>query len=310
MRRILAAFAIVLASLGTAAASSVSVNIGINVPAYPVLQRVPGYPVYYAPRLHANYFFYDGMYWVFDGRDWWTSAWYDGPWQLVDPYDVPVYVLRVPVRYYLAAPVFFRGWYADSYPRWGEYWGSTWEQRRSGWNTYSLRSAPAIAPLPVYQRAYSGSRYPQLSEQVAIRSRSYSYQPRDTVARQQWQAFRSQAGTVTTREARVARDARVTRDAQIARDARVARTERVQRERIANAEARAQVRDRPAPPPQAQAKGWPGKGHEKQLEREAAAPRVAQERVAQGPPAHAQARGRQERDNEDDHPGRGRGHER
>ena len=39
-----------------------SVSIGINVPLFPELVRVPGYPVYYAPRLNSNYFFYDGMY--------------------------------------------------------------------------------------------------------------------------------------------------------------------------------------------------------------------------------------------------------
>ena len=40
------------------------VSVGINVPAYPQLVPVPGYPVYYAPTLNANYFFYDGMYWL------------------------------------------------------------------------------------------------------------------------------------------------------------------------------------------------------------------------------------------------------
>ena len=32
-------------------------SIGMNLPAYPELAVVPGYPVYYAPRLDANYFF-------------------------------------------------------------------------------------------------------------------------------------------------------------------------------------------------------------------------------------------------------------
>ena len=38
------------------------VSIGINVPVYPRLVRVPDYPVYYAPGLQANFFFYDGLY--------------------------------------------------------------------------------------------------------------------------------------------------------------------------------------------------------------------------------------------------------
>ena len=41
------------------------VNIGINFPVYPELVRVPGYPVYYAPQVNSNFFFYDGMYWVY-----------------------------------------------------------------------------------------------------------------------------------------------------------------------------------------------------------------------------------------------------
>ena len=40
-------------------------SIGINVPSYPNLMRVPGYRVYYALAVDSNYFFYDGMYWAF-----------------------------------------------------------------------------------------------------------------------------------------------------------------------------------------------------------------------------------------------------
>ncbi|MEO8675151.1 MAG: hypothetical protein ABI569_06195, partial [Casimicrobiaceae bacterium] len=35
------------------------VSIGINLPVYPQLVAVPGYPVYYAPQVNSNYFFYD-----------------------------------------------------------------------------------------------------------------------------------------------------------------------------------------------------------------------------------------------------------
>src|SRR5204863_8028943 len=76
------------------------VSIGINVPVYPHLVRVPGYPVYYDPRASANYFFYDGLYWVYRDDNWYQSAWYNGPWQSAGPEFVPLYVLRVPVRYY------------------------------------------------------------------------------------------------------------------------------------------------------------------------------------------------------------------
>src|SRR5690349_21168522 len=174
--------------------AAVNVSIGINVPAYPTLVRIPSYPVYYAPSLRANYFFYDGLYWVFSDGVWYESPWYNGPWEAVDPYDVPVYLLRVPVRYYRFAPAYFHAWAYDAPPLWGSVWGSTWESRRSGWNRWDRRYSPAAAPLPVYQCSYSGSRYPvTVAQQATIASRSYSYQPRETIARQAFQQRRAQA---------------------------------------------------------------------------------------------------------------------
>jgi hypothetical protein len=54
--------------LGVATAAPAQVNIGINISLFPELVQVPGYPVYYAPRHEANYFFYDGLYWGARGR--------------------------------------------------------------------------------------------------------------------------------------------------------------------------------------------------------------------------------------------------
>ena len=109
------------------------VSIGINVPAYPRFVRVPGYPVYYAPGLSANFFFYDGMYWVLQDDRWYASSWYNGPWSLVDPYAVPLYILRIPVRYYRRPPAYFHGWHRDAAPRWGEHWGRDWSERYRDW---------------------------------------------------------------------------------------------------------------------------------------------------------------------------------
>jgi hypothetical protein len=163
------------------------VSIGINVPLYPELAPVPAYPVYYAPRLSLNYFFYDGMYWVYQGDNWYVSSWYNGPWGLVAPDVVPLYVLRVPVRYYRQPPGYFRGWPSNAPPRWGEHLGNEWEQRRRGWDRWNRSSAPPRAPLPVYQRRYSGDRYPQVEQQQALHSRNYRYNPRDAVVRQYYQ---------------------------------------------------------------------------------------------------------------------------
>jgi len=68
---------LLLSGLATSATASVSiginlpsVQIGVNLPVFPQLVPVPGYPVYYAPSMNANYFFYDGMYWVYQNDDW------------------------------------------------------------------------------------------------------------------------------------------------------------------------------------------------------------------------------------------------
>ena len=193
-KSIAVAFAVALAFMIATASAQVrvaigvpAVTVGINVPVYPQLVRVPGYPVYYAPQANANYFFYDGMYWVYQQDTWYASTWYNGPWQVIAPEAVPVYVLRVPVRYYRQPPTYFRSWSADAAPRWDEHWGSSWEQSHRGWNSWNRSSMPQVAPLPVYQRQYTGNRYPSIEQQQVLRVQSYRYQPKDVVVRQYYQ---------------------------------------------------------------------------------------------------------------------------
>ena len=179
------------------------VQIGINVPVYPELVAVPGYPVYYDPRANSNFFFYDGLYWVYQQDDWYASDWYDGPWRMVGPEYVPLFVLRVPVQYYRRAPPYFRGWNGNAAPHWGEHWGRNWEERRSGWDRWDRRAAPAAAPLPAYQRQYSGDRYPRADDQrQSIRQQNYSYAPREAVTRQQLQQQERASGTRTAPQQR------------------------------------------------------------------------------------------------------------
>lgn len=160
------------------------VNIGINVPAYPEFVIVPGYPVYYAPSMEANFFFYDGSYWVYQNDNWYESNWYNGPWWLVYPEDVPLFILRIPVRYYRLPPTYFIGWQYDAPPRWGNHWGRDWSQRRSGWDRWDRRYTPAPAPLPAYQRQYSGSHYPrQVERQRDLHNKNYDFQAKDPQAR-------------------------------------------------------------------------------------------------------------------------------
>ena len=161
------------------------VSIGINLPAQPQLVRVPGYPVYYAPQVQSNFFFYDGLYWVYEDDDWYSSSWYNGPWYAVRRDVVPVFVLRVPVRYYRAPPRYFNGWRNDAPPRWDDHWGREWSRERRGWNEWDRKRISTPAPLPTYQRQYPGSRYPTPEQQSQLQQRNYRHEPHDQDVRQQ-----------------------------------------------------------------------------------------------------------------------------
>jgi hypothetical protein len=162
------------------------VSIGINLPLYPQLRQIPGYPVYYAPQVSANYFFYDGMYWVFQNDNWYASAWYNGPWRVIAPQVLPYYILRVPVRYYRKPPAYFRGWQPTAPPRWNDHWGRDWSRQRSGWDQWNRQAAPKPAPLPRYQQNYPEKRYPQFEKQQKLHQQEYRYQPRSSAARDQY----------------------------------------------------------------------------------------------------------------------------
>jgi hypothetical protein len=187
VRYMLVALSLTLCQMApTQAEADVDISIGFNVPTYPNLVPVPGYPVYYDPSANSNYFFYDGQYWVYDNDNWYTSSWYNGPWELTPPDVVPLFVLRVPVRYYRRPPVYFHGWVADRPPHWGEHWGNDWREHHNGWNHWDHNNAPHAAPLPAYQRQYSGDRYPHAVEQQHnIGSQNYHYQPHAQAAPQQ-----------------------------------------------------------------------------------------------------------------------------
>lgn len=196
MRKLFMLFLLLSSSIASAADFSLSIGspnlrIGVNVSDYPRLVAIPGYPVYYAPQMNSNYFFYDGLYWVYQDDSWYASSWYNGPWSFVDPYAVPVYVLRVPVRYYRQPPVYFRGWPQNSAPRWGDHWGGSWREHRHGWDKWNRRATPKALPLPAYQRQYSGARYPDADHQRDLQRVNYRYQPRNATVAQHYQNERN-----------------------------------------------------------------------------------------------------------------------
>lgn len=169
--------------------STPGASIGFEMGDYPELVPVPGYPVYYAPNVDANYFFYDGLYWLYQDDAWYSSSWYNGPWQYVDPDYVPLFILRVPVVYYRAPPSYFRIWERSGAPHWHEHWGRGWAERHGDWDRWDRGAVPPPAPLPHYQREYRADHYPQAPEQQhAIRSDAYHYQPQEQVSRQHYEA--------------------------------------------------------------------------------------------------------------------------
>jgi len=190
-RTILALFFVVATTASTLVvmpltAQAQVVHVGVDIPVFPRLVVVPGYPVYHAPDVRANYFFYDGFFWNFNVDDgyWYSSTWYNGPWVAVEPIYVPQPILVVPYRYYHVRPAYWVGWAYDRPPRWDVYWGPSWVERRHGWDHWDRNRRWTAAPLPVFQRDFPRDRYPSPDRQVTIYKERYNYKPRDVVVRE------------------------------------------------------------------------------------------------------------------------------
>jgi hypothetical protein len=106
---IVAAAATILWSGASAAGPDVKIDIGIGVPPIvlttpPSLVVVPGTPVYYAPDVSANLFFYKGRYYTVANNIWSMAPAYGGPWAVIQIGQVPAPVVAVPVEYYKIPP--------------------------------------------------------------------------------------------------------------------------------------------------------------------------------------------------------------
>ena len=186
MKRILLAALLFLSSIFPAAAQEYY-DIDVDVPQYPEMQPVPDSPVYYAPGVDSNYFFYDGTYWDYYNDRWYASPWYNGPWSYVDPIYIPTYVLWVPISYYHRHPGYWHGWNVNGPPHWSQHWGSEWQARHNDYYRGSSRGNTR-APLPDYQRSYSRANYPRgVQQQGMLHSQNYAYRPQERVVQQHYE---------------------------------------------------------------------------------------------------------------------------
>jgi hypothetical protein len=187
MKRIAIALLLLVASVLPASAQTYY-DIDVDLPTFPEMEPIADSPVYYAPNVPSNYFFYDGLYWDYYNDGWYTSTWYNGPWEYVDPIYVPTYVLWVPIRYYRRPPAYFRHWNSGRPPRWGEHWGRDWQDRHNA-NFGGNNARPAVrAPLPNYQRQYNRNNYPRGAQQFSLHGQNYGYRPHEGVIQQHYQS--------------------------------------------------------------------------------------------------------------------------
>jgi hypothetical protein len=232
-------------------ASGSSVSIGINLPVFPSWWFVPNYPVLLCPRGNVNLFFYESLYWAYQGDEWvLESSWYNGPWGLVGPEYVPAFVLRVPVRYYRQPPVAWVGWRSEASPALGRALrGHDWEQRRSGWDRLDRGARLAPAPLPVYQRTvHGGTVIRAWSSSACWSARSIAISRQDSVVRQYRQQRDAAAAATGRSGARAGADRSGTgRPGHSAREASSPPRRRSRASSPGPRHRRVRLRDQPAP---------------------------------------------------------------
>jgi len=103
----------------------VSVNIGLPLPAVvisapPAVVMIPGTPVYFAPDVEVDIFFYRG-YWYRPYRErWYRATHYNGPWRYIAPRAVPSVIVNVPPDYRHIPPSHERIPYGQLKKHWKE----------------------------------------------------------------------------------------------------------------------------------------------------------------------------------------------
>ncbi len=111
---------------------------GLVFESEPELILIPHTYVYYVSKDDNDLFFYDGYWWRPWHDNWYRSDIYSGPWDMIDPDDVPAAVVDLPPHW--------RGFPSDVIVLdWGDVWGhwrdwkydGYWEHH--GWRGYHHR---------------------------------------------------------------------------------------------------------------------------------------------------------------------------
>lgn len=113
-------------------AADVDVHIGIGAPLPivviqepPAVVLVPGMPVYYAPDVGINLFFYSGRWYRKHNGHWYIATYYNGPWAYLSAQRVPAVFIHLPADYYRIPPGHQRIPYGHLKKHW-----KRWEKER------------------------------------------------------------------------------------------------------------------------------------------------------------------------------------
>jgi hypothetical protein len=98
---------VALLTPGKAAHAGVDVHIGVGVPvlpavvipAPPAVVMIPNMPVYYAPDVGMDLFFYSGSWYRRHDDHWFRASYYNGPWAYTQPSHVPAVFMHMPAHY-------------------------------------------------------------------------------------------------------------------------------------------------------------------------------------------------------------------
>jgi hypothetical protein len=132
------ALLLILTGSATQSEARVSVNIGVNLPAYrfaapPEVVVIPGTYVYMVPDIDVDVLFFQGYWWrPYEGH-WYRSRNYKGSWRYVAPGRIPLGLRELPPDYrHRLSPGYERIPHRDVRRNWKKWERERYWDRRGG----------------------------------------------------------------------------------------------------------------------------------------------------------------------------------